>query len=101
MLKDRMATIWELVKGVVIKEVEKGVFVFRFFHKLDMQRVVNGGPWMFDNHLLILGQIAANEMPAPAFISHKFLGSGARAAGWLHVSRGWKESELMYMRIRV
>lgn len=53
--RERMATIWEIVKGVAIKEVEKGIFVFQFFHKFYMMKVFNGGPWTFDNYLLILG----------------------------------------------
>lgn len=70
MMKERMATIWEPVRGVSIKEVEKGIFVFQFFHRMDMQKVLNGGPWSFDNHLLILGQIGANETPAQVPLFH-------------------------------
>jgi 14-3-3 protein epsilon len=50
---------------VAIKEVEKGIYIFQFFHKLDnMQRVMNGGPWSFDGHLLLLSQIGQGMIPS-------------------------------------
>lgn len=54
-IKERMTKIWHPNKGVSIKQLENGVFLFQFFHHLDRQRVLSGGPWTFDNHLLILG----------------------------------------------
>lgn len=69
-MKERLTTIWEPVRGVAMKEVEKCFFVFQFFHKLDMQKVVSGGPWSFDNHLLLLGHIGANEIPAQVSLFH-------------------------------
>lgn len=69
-MRERLATIWELVKGEAIKEVEKGVFVFQFFHILDLQKVVNGGPWYFDNYLLLMGRIGEGEMPSQVPLFH-------------------------------
>lgn len=53
-MKERMAGIWRPVKEVVIKEASTNLFLFQFFHKKDMESVVKGGPWSFDNHLLII-----------------------------------------------
>lgn len=39
-MKDRMADVWRPGKGVVIEEVEPGLFVFEFFHQLDIQRIL-------------------------------------------------------------
>lgn len=38
-MKERMAGVWRPRKGVTIKEVELGRFVFQFFHKLDLSRI--------------------------------------------------------------
>ncbi|TYG77276.1 hypothetical protein ES288_D03G181400v1 [Gossypium darwinii] len=29
-------------------------FLFQFFHYMDLERVLKGSPWTFNNHLLIL-----------------------------------------------
>jgi hypothetical protein len=56
-MKVRMADLWKPVKGVTIKEVPTGKFLFHFAHPLDMEAVLNGGPWSFDNNTLILEQV--------------------------------------------
>ncbi|KAK2408416.1 hypothetical protein QL285_043929 [Trifolium repens] len=53
----RMANIWQPVKGVTIKEVKAGLFLFRFNHQLDMEEVLKNGPWTFDNNLLIMERV--------------------------------------------
>jgi hypothetical protein len=56
-MKVTMANIWRPVKGVKIKETTPGLFLFQFAHALDMEAVLQGGPWMFDNHMLILDRV--------------------------------------------
>lgn len=68
-MKVRMAEIWRLGRGVSIKDIG-GVFLFQFFHKIDKERVENGGPWSFENHLLILGTIPAGEIPSQIPLFH-------------------------------
>lgn len=38
-------------------------FLFKFFHKIDLERVQNGSPWTFNNHLLVLHRMVARENP--------------------------------------
>jgi hypothetical protein len=56
-MKVRMADLWKPVKGVTIKEATGGKFLFHFAHPIDMEAVLNGGPWTFDNNMLILEQV--------------------------------------------
>jgi 14-3-3 protein epsilon len=56
-MRVRMADLWKPVKGVIIKEAKPGMFLFHFAHPLDMEAVLNGGPWTFDNNMLILEQV--------------------------------------------
>ncbi|KAK2429287.1 hypothetical protein QL285_027738 [Trifolium repens] len=56
-MKVRMADLWKPVKGVTIKETKAGQFLFHFSHPLDMEAVLNGGSWSFDNNMLILEQV--------------------------------------------
>lgn len=53
-MKARMSEVWRPVRGVSIKEESPGIFLFQFFHRLDMEKVLKGGPWTFDNHILAL-----------------------------------------------
>ncbi|MCH93259.1 hypothetical protein A2U01_0014207, partial [Trifolium medium] len=56
-MKVRMADLWKPLKGVTIKEAKTGTFLFHFAHPLDMEAVLNGGPWTFDNNMLVLERV--------------------------------------------
>lgn len=60
-MRERLAGIWRSGKGVSIKELDNGIFLFQLFHKLDLVRVFNGGHWIFDNFLLILEKVQPGE----------------------------------------
>ena len=45
---------WGLENKVQAVEVEANLFQFKFQTEFDMERVLKGGPWMFDNHVLLL-----------------------------------------------
>ncbi|XP_074327265.1 uncharacterized protein LOC141665185 [Apium graveolens] len=49
--------------GINIKELETGIFLFQFFHKEDKAWVMNGGPWSFDNAMLLIEEIPEGEEP--------------------------------------
>ncbi|MCI04629.1 DUF4283 domain protein [Trifolium medium] len=63
MVKGHMSDVWTPVRGVAIREVKAGIFMFRFFHHLDVQKVLKGGPWFFNKHMLILGPMGRGEEP--------------------------------------
>lgn len=49
--------------GITIKDIKPGLFLFQFFHADDMQWVRSGGPWSFDNALLVLNIVKPGEDP--------------------------------------
>lgn len=53
-LKDTMRKVWGSPLGLHTVDVGDNLFHFWFNNELDLQRVVNGGPWCFDNMLLYL-----------------------------------------------
>ena len=69
-MKERMTLVWRPKCGVEITEVKYGIFLFRFFFHLVVQRILKGRPWSFDKHLLILGVIkeGANPTTIPLFL---------------------------------
>jgi hypothetical protein len=56
-MKVTMADVWRPVKGVKIKEATSGLFLFQFAHALDMEAVLQGGPWAFNNQMLIMERV--------------------------------------------
>lgn len=69
-MEDRMAAVWRPGKGVFIKDLGQGRYMFQFYHKLDMLRFLNGGPWTFDNHMSILGVIQVGDILAQIPLHH-------------------------------
>ncbi|KAE9462817.1 hypothetical protein C3L33_05275, partial [Rhododendron williamsianum] len=53
-LKETMRKVWGLAEGLRILDVGDNLFHFRFTSIVEMQRVLNGGPWCFNNMLLLL-----------------------------------------------
>lgn len=62
-MKSKLADVWKPMMGINIKELEQGIFLFYFYHQDNMQWVANGGPWMFDNAMIILEKVAPGEVP--------------------------------------
>lgn len=62
-MTSKMADIWKPTMGINIKEIDPGIFLFQFYHKEDLLWVANGGPWSFDNAMLIMNKIPPGEEP--------------------------------------
>ncbi|XP_023908234.2 uncharacterized protein LOC112019922 [Quercus suber] len=45
---------WGIQSGIQILEVGSNLFQFKFQSEFDLNRVLKGGPWSFDNQLLML-----------------------------------------------
>lgn len=69
-MKERLAAIWRPVKGVSIQEVEPRLFLFQFYHKIDLARILDGGLWSFDNYMLVLGRLPVRELPEQVPLHH-------------------------------
>ncbi|KAL8135007.1 uncharacterized protein LOC141714874 [Apium graveolens] len=59
----KLADIWKPMMGVNIKEIDPGIFLFKFYHREDLLWVCNGGPWSFDNAMLVVSKIPVGEEP--------------------------------------
>lgn len=62
-MKTKIADIWKPTMGINIKELESGIYLFQFYHKEDKAWVMNGGPWNFDNAMLLVEPIPVGEDP--------------------------------------
>ncbi|MBA0794579.1 hypothetical protein Gohar_018894 [Gossypium harknessii] len=55
--------MWHLLGGVLISDLGENRYSCKFYQKLDIDRVINGAPWTFNNHLLLFHQLGENENP--------------------------------------
>ena len=62
-----MATIknvWQPSHGLDISSIGENTFVVQFYHWRDKNRVLEGQPWHFDKHAIILGDIEGDTKPS-------------------------------------
>ncbi|MBA0573339.1 hypothetical protein Golob_000617 [Gossypium lobatum] len=43
-MRNTLANMWHPVKGVVISDLGENRFLFKFYHEVDINRVINGAP---------------------------------------------------------
>lgn len=54
-MQDTLSSIWRPVKGVFMEATSyPNIFLFKFFHDLDVRRVLEDGPWTFSQQTLIV-----------------------------------------------
>lgn len=68
-MQETLATVWRPGRGMIVKEVATNLFLFSFFHRKDMRRILNDGPWSYDQSLLVLKLLGENESPFEADLS--------------------------------
>ncbi|MBA0708889.1 hypothetical protein Golax_023971 [Gossypium laxum] len=84
-MRNTMANLRRLLGGVTILDLGEKRYFFKFYNPLDLDRVINGTPWTFNNHLLSIAKQFGN------FIG-EFVDYDAKQSNW-----GYKS----YLRIRV
>ncbi|KAG8499292.1 hypothetical protein CXB51_005801 [Gossypium anomalum] len=62
-MKSTLANLWHPVRGVQIRDLGEKRYLFQFFHFMDLDRVLKGSPWTFNNHLLLLYKLQLREDP--------------------------------------
>lgn len=54
--KNTIRRAWGVEDALEISEVGPNLFQFKFQSEFEMDRILKGGPWSFDNQLLMLQQ---------------------------------------------
>lgn len=62
-MQNVIASLWRPKEGMEILDLGSQRYSFVFYHKLDMQKVMDGGPWTFEQNLLVYHTIKENEDP--------------------------------------
>ncbi|CAH9147910.1 unnamed protein product [Cuscuta epithymum] len=61
--RDTMASVWRPGRGVSIKEICDKRYIFSFYHEIDMKRVIEYGPWLYDHNLVVLCELKLDDVP--------------------------------------
>ncbi|GAU37962.1 hypothetical protein TSUD_269770 [Trifolium subterraneum] len=75
-MKARLADVWRPVKGMIVKEATQGLYLFQFFHPLDVEEVMKGGPWLFDNYTLVIDRMKVDNKCEVKYAMERDDGSG-------------------------
>lgn len=62
-MQNVIASLWRLREGMEIHDLGDQIYSFVFFHVLDRQNVLEGGPWTFEQSLLIYHCLQEDEDP--------------------------------------
>lgn len=65
-----LASVWRPVMGMRVKEIRANLFIFQFSHENDVARVLDNGPWGFENYTLVCKRLGPDDIPEkiPLFI---------------------------------
>lgn len=63
-MHNALKVAWRLGKGMVVRELDKNIFIFQFFSMMDKIKVMDGGPWSFRGYPLLLQQIEEGIQPS-------------------------------------
>lgn len=63
-MQNVMTGLWRPKEGMEVYEMGGLRYYFVFFHALDIQKVIDGGPWSFEQAMLVSHQVQEGEDPA-------------------------------------
>ncbi|MBA0689377.1 hypothetical protein Goari_007108 [Gossypium aridum] len=61
--RNTLTDLWHPLRGVAISEIGEKRHLFRFYYEIDLKRVSEGMPWMFNRHLIIFHKLEQREDP--------------------------------------
>lgn len=69
-MQNVMAGLWRPKEGMEVYEMGGLRYSFVFFHKLDIHKVIDGGPWTFEQAMLVYHQVKEGEDPMAVPLQH-------------------------------
>ncbi|GMI93514.1 hypothetical protein HRI_003020700 [Hibiscus trionum] len=62
-MRNTMADVCHPLGGISVTDIGEKRICFKFYHEIDISRVLEGSPWFFNNHLLLLHRLLPGEDP--------------------------------------
>ncbi|MBA0556647.1 hypothetical protein Golob_026728 [Gossypium lobatum] len=75
-VRNAMENLSHPLRGVLISDLGEKHYLFKFYHKVDIDRVVNEPPWTFNNHLLLFHRLKCEEDPLQISLTGGLNGTG-------------------------
>ncbi|KAF4402784.1 hypothetical protein G4B88_010236 [Cannabis sativa] len=68
--QNMMAFLWQPGMEMYVKELNPNLFLFQFYHEIDIQRVIEGSPWTYDRKPFIFTRLKEGDNPRLVGINH-------------------------------
>lgn len=62
-MQHTLALLWKPGRGVYMKELESNLYLFQFYHEIDVKRVMEGCPWSFNRRALVMSRMKEGQNP--------------------------------------
>ncbi|KAK1379781.1 hypothetical protein POM88_026525 [Heracleum sosnowskyi] len=62
-MKQTLAALWRPGRGVHIRDIDVNLYLFQFYHEIDVKRVVDGSPWSFNRKVLVIARMKEGDVP--------------------------------------
>lgn len=62
-MQQTMAALWKPGRGVYMKELETNLYLFQFYHEVDVKRVMEGCPWSLNRKALVMSRLKEGQNP--------------------------------------
>ncbi|XP_019190751.1 PREDICTED: uncharacterized protein LOC109185224 [Ipomoea nil] len=62
-MRQALASVWKPVRGMRVSKIQPRLFLFVFYHRADMVRVLEEGPWAFENATLVCREVVDGALP--------------------------------------
>lgn len=62
-MQNVLSAVWRPKEGVEIHDLGDMRYSFVFYHPMDVQKVIDGGPWSFEQGMLVFKQLTGGEDP--------------------------------------
>ncbi|CAN1346757.1 hypothetical protein LINPERPRIM_LOCUS40855 [Linum perenne] len=60
-MRNRMVCLWRPERGMMVEELDNKIMLFGFQHIIDLRRVLELGPCIFDSSLMALKELKLGE----------------------------------------
>jgi len=85
---ERMSHAWKPGKRVTITKSVADRYLFQFHYKVDVARVLDEGPWLYDNFHIVMDRISPGVVPNLVPLNHIELGPGSWITLWVYPAKG-------------
>lgn len=60
-MQNVLASLWRPKEGMEVHDIGRYRYSFIFYHKMDLRKVLEGGPWSFEQNILVYHQLKDTE----------------------------------------